>query len=130
MSVLETLINNGAIPALIDVLNNHFDKPDVIQYAMSIFVNLSKHSVNTSNLLIAANLPDAIFKVINGNKTHKETLSKSCHIISNLIVTHPMILNQNRVEILCVVINYIGVEPGADNNITEDPVLPIIVNEN
>jgi len=129
MSGLETLINIGAIPALIGVLNNHFDKPSVIQYAMSMFVDLSKHSVNTSNLLIAANLPDAIFKVINGNKTHKETLSKSCHIINNLIVTHPMILNQNRVDILRVVINYIGVEPGADNDITEDPVLPIIVNE-
>jgi len=129
MSVLETLINSGAIPALIGVLNNHFDKPDVIKYAMSMFVNLSKHSVNTSNLLIAANLPDAIFKVINGNKTHKEILSKSCHIISNLIVTHPMILNQNRVEILCVVINFIGVETSTDNDIAEDPEHPIIVNE-
>jgi translation initiation factor 2 gamma subunit (eIF-2gamma) len=129
MSGLETLINIGAIPALIGVLNNHFDKPYVIQYAMSMFVDLSKHSVNTSNLLIAANLPDAIFKVINGNKTHKETLSKSCHIINNLIVTHPMILNQNRVDILRVVVNFIGVEPSADNDITEDPVLPIIVNE-
>ena len=129
MALLETLINNGVIPALIGVLNNHFDKPDVIKYTMSMFVNLSNHSVNTSNLLIAANLPDAIFKVINGNKTNPEILSKSCHIINNLIVTHPMILTQNRVEILREVVNFIGVEPSADNNIAEDTVDPVIVNE-
>ena len=126
---LEILINSGAIPALVGVLNNHFDKPDVIQYAMNMFLQLSKHNTDTSNLLITANLPDAIFKVINGNKTHQETLSKSCHIISNLIITHPMILTPNRVEILRAVVNFIGVETSTDNDIAEDPDHPVIVNE-
>ena len=129
MPNLEILINSGAIPALVGVLNNHFDKPDVIQYAMNMFLELSKHSTDTSNLLIAANLPDAIFKVINGNKTHKETLSKSCHIIDNLIVTHPMILTPNRVVILRAVVIFIGIDMSTSTNIDEDPEHPVIENE-
>jgi hypothetical protein len=132
MQHVEELISSGAIPALINMTNNHFDKPDVIQYAMKMFENLSKHSETTVNLLIVSNLPDVIFKVINANKTHKKTLEMSLIIINNLIITHPSILTKDRLDMLLTVINFVGIDISAagEQNEINDPLPPVIVNEN
>jgi len=84
MTNLDAVINAGAIPNLVTMMNIHYNNPTTLEPILKIFMQMSTHLPNTIQDLFQNNLPDTIFKVIEANMTDVNTLTMCLHIIKNL----------------------------------------------
>lgn len=100
------LINSGAIPALINVLNNHSEKSSTVMHPLAILAGITKdsenkHSVYDNHDIVLA---EAVFKVISANSENKEILTKCIDILTNIgtnIGTNIIIDDAKNVILFC-----------------------------
>jgi hypothetical protein len=82
----EMIINAGAIPVFIDILNIHSSNPQAVLHPLTILAGLTRDSNKIS--MYDDNdieLEKAVFKVIAENSENKEILSKCVIIIQNIV---------------------------------------------
>jgi hypothetical protein len=81
-----TLINSGAIPAFINILNNYTEDPSVLSGPLTMLAGITKDSENKDSVYDNHDivLSEAIFKVISANSENKEILTKCIAILTNI----------------------------------------------